>query len=79
MANRKNLSHSELVRNRIKTSALVNRLVAFVNGEIELSPAQVTAALGLIRKTLPDLSNVDSTIKGDVNAPLVITQADARL
>jgi hypothetical protein len=29
-----------------------------VNGEVDLSPAQVSAALGLIKKTLPDLQAV---------------------
>ena len=56
MAVRKRLFHPEEVRQKIRTSQLVNRLNAFVNGEIELSTAQVTAALGLIRKTMPDLS-----------------------
>jgi hypothetical protein len=56
MAVRKRLFHPEEVRQKIRTSQLVNRLNSFVNGEIELSPAQVTAALGLIRKTMPDLS-----------------------
>lgn len=56
MAIRKRLFHPEEVRQKIRTSQLVNRLNAFVNGEIELSPSQVTAALGLIRKTMPDLS-----------------------
>ena len=56
MAIRKRLFHPEEVRQKIRTSQLVNRLNAFVNGEVELSTAQVTAALGLIRKTMPDLS-----------------------
>lgn len=58
MAVRKRLFHPEEVRQKIRTSQLVNRLNSFVNGEIELSPHQVTAALGLIRKTMPDLSAV---------------------
>jgi hypothetical protein len=56
MAVRKRLFHPEEVRQKIRTSQLVNRLTAFINGEVELTPAQVTAALGLIRKTMPDLS-----------------------
>lgn len=58
MAVRKRLYHPEEVRQKIQTSQLVNRLTAFINGEIELSPHQVTAALGLIRKTMPDLTAV---------------------
>src|ERR1700761_3139997 len=56
MAVRKRLFHPEEVRQKIKTSQLVNRLTSFINGEIDLSPHQVSAALGLIRKTMPDLS-----------------------
>jgi hypothetical protein len=56
MAIRKRLFHPEEVRQKIRTSQLVNRLHQFVKGEIELSPHQVAAALGLIRKTMPDLS-----------------------
>jgi hypothetical protein len=56
MAIRKRLFHPEEVRQKIRTSQLVNRLQAFINGEVELTPHQVSAALGLIRKTMPDLS-----------------------
>ena len=58
MAARKHLSHSDKTRERIKTSMLINRLTSFVEGTVELTPAQVTAALGLMKKTLPDLQAV---------------------
>jgi hypothetical protein len=58
MAVRKRLFHPEEVRQKIRTSQLVNRLHAFVKGEIEMTPHQVTAALGLIRKTMPDLTAI---------------------
>lgn len=58
MAARKHLTHSEKTRERIKTSMLINRLTSFVEGGVELNPAQVTAALGLMKKTLPDLQAV---------------------
>lgn len=54
-----NANHDADSRARIQASQLVNRLTSFVNGEIELVPAQVTAALGLLRKTLPDLTSVE--------------------
>lgn len=70
MAARKHLSHSDKTRERIKTSMLINRLTSFVEGKVELNPAQVTAALGLMKKTLPDLGAV--TLDGgiDVNAQI---------
>jgi hypothetical protein len=77
MAIRKRLFHPEEVRQKIKTSQLVNRLYAFVKGEVELSPHQVTAALGLIRKTMPDLSAIAHSGSLDSGKPEELT--DARL
>lgn len=73
MAARKHLSHTDKTRERIKTSMLINRLTSFVEGKVDLSPAQVTAALGLMKKTLPDLSSVDGTMehKGEIIARVV--------
>lgn len=45
-------------RTRIQTSMLINRLQGFVKGEIALEAAQVTAALGLLKKTAPDLQTM---------------------
>jgi hypothetical protein len=65
---RKNLAHSPLTRERIKTSMIVNRLQDHVEGKVELSPTQVSAGLGLLKKTLPDLQA--TTISGDQENPL---------
>jgi hypothetical protein len=46
----------EKTRRKIQTSMIVNRLIDFVNGKIKLEPHHVTAALGLMRKILPDLT-----------------------
>lgn len=70
MAARKNLMHSELVRERIKASALVNRLTQFIEGKISMEPHQVTAALGLLRKVVPDLQAVE--LSGEVKAKHVV-------
>lgn len=51
-------------RLKIQTSQIINRLQSFVNSEIELSPAQVSAALGLLKKSLPDLSATELTGEG---------------
>jgi hypothetical protein len=59
MAIRKRLSHPEKVRERIRTSQLVNRLTGHVLGKVEMSQTQVSAALGLLRKTLADKSEVE--------------------
>jgi len=56
MAARLNARHSEMVREKIRASQLVNRLEDHVLGEVDMSPTQVSAALGLLRKCVPDLS-----------------------
>jgi hypothetical protein len=59
--------HQDTTRAKIGNSQILNRLIKLVNGEIDPSampPHVVTAALGLLRKTVPDLSQVEQT--GDV-------------
>lgn len=47
------------VRERIKTSMLINRLQDHALGAVELSATQIKAIEILIRKVLPDLAAVD--------------------
>lgn len=86
MAVRKHLTHDQKTRDKIRTSQLINRLEKFVLSErdenecdVQLSPAQVSAALGLIKKTLPDLAQVDGnmTHKGEVVAQVVFKGLNA--
>jgi hypothetical protein len=77
MAARLNGAHQADVRLKIKTSQLVNRLQDFVLGgkdpktgePIELDGNRLKAIEVLLRKALPDLSNV--TVSGDPEQPLV--------
>jgi hypothetical protein len=55
---RKN-DHNEQARAGIQTARIIQRLQAFIHGECELAPAQVTACLALLKKTLPDLSTAE--------------------
>jgi len=79
MAVRKRLYHPEEVREKIRTSQLVNRLNQFVMGKVELSPHQVSAALGLIKKTMPDLANIELSGPGGKAIPIQISSTDAEL
>jgi hypothetical protein len=54
----------EKTRKKIQTSMITNRLIDYVNGQIKLEPAQVTAAIALMRKCLPDL--VATEVKSEV-------------
>jgi len=42
-------------REAIKTSMIINRLTNHIDDKADMSATQVNAALGLLRKTLPDL------------------------
>ena len=48
------------VRGRIPTRRMIRRLAAFVNGDIEMTAPQVTVALSLLKKSLPDLPTSDA-------------------
>ena len=61
MAARKRTWTPDIVRERIRVSMIVNRLEKHVHGKVKMAPTQVTAALGLLRKCIPDLSSTDHT------------------
>lgn len=58
---RLNPKHDERTRAKIQTSQIINRLEKFIEGRVEMTAPQVTAALGLLRKTLPDLQATEIT------------------
>lgn len=53
---------------RIKASRIVNRLQGHIFGQIKMEPSAVSAALGLLKKQLPDLSNTSHS--GDEKNPI---------
>lgn len=44
-------------RAKIQNSTILNRLIGHVDGSVELTPSQVTAGLGLLKKVMPDLAS----------------------
>ena len=75
MAARFNLKHEQLTRDKIQTSMLVNRLNKFALDEensVRMTSDQVRAALGLLKKTIPDLA-VTAHTGPDGGPVLVIT------
>ena len=61
MAARKvKIRHDDETRAKIRTSQLINRLENHVFGKVDMTSTQVAAALGLLKKTLPDLTAVDA-------------------
>jgi hypothetical protein len=65
-ARTRKIRHDDETRAKIKTSQLINRLSAHVLGKVDMKPTQVTAALGLLKKTIPDLSAQSVDLSGSV-------------
>lgn len=82
MAPRLNPQQDERTRTAIKTSQLVNRLQGFALNEldaqtdkpVEMSPAQVKAAVALLKKTIPDLQAIEMAADVRVNHEQAIEQ-----
>lgn len=55
-------------RVKIQNSNILNALIEHAEGNRDMSPTQVSAGLGLLKKVLPDMSAV--TISGDEDSPL---------
>ena len=53
------IRHDDDTRAKIKAGNIINRLTKLIEGKIEMAPHAVTAALGLLRKSLPDLTSVE--------------------
>jgi hypothetical protein len=65
----------ERARAAIKTGALIKMLTDTANGVKQVEPHQVTAAVALLRKVLPDLQA--TLLSGDPQLPLtIITRAE---
>jgi hypothetical protein len=68
MAARHDRIHSERVRERIKTTTILERVQGHALGELEMTPSQLTAAFGLLDRTVPKLSQVQHV--GDPDQPV---------
>ena len=81
MAARDRISIDGNTRKKIKAGLLIKKLTDHVLTSDELSSSQVTAALGLLKKALPDLSNVVLDGSLDTRTTLIVkdlTGADPR-
>jgi hypothetical protein len=56
-------------RSKIKVSQILNALEEHVMGKRDMQQTQVTAAVALLRKVMPDLSQ--TTMSGDANNPVL--------
>lgn len=73
MAARLRKTHQDDVRTKIQVSQLLNVLQNHALGDLEeLSPSRLKAIEILLRKTLPDLSQVEAEHSGSDGGPIVI-------
>ena len=70
MAARMRKTHQDDVRTKIQVSQLLNRLQNHAFGEVELNATQLRAIEILLKKTLPDLSQVD--LQGEVDVGVTV-------
>jgi hypothetical protein len=62
---------AERTRAMIQSGMLISLLQRIATGEKEAQPHQVTAALGLLRKVLPDLQA--TLLSGDPQLPITVS------
>jgi hypothetical protein len=56
-------AYAESVRARIRAGGIAKRLEEHVLGKVEMTASQVSAALGLLRKVVPDQQYIEHTGK----------------
>lgn len=67
------MSHEH--RLKIQKSNILNVLLQHAEGKVDMSPTQVQAGLGLLKKVLPDLNSM--TLSGDTDNPVeVVTKIE---
>ncbi len=69
-ARTRKIRHDDETRAKIKAGNLITRLQKFIDGEIDMKPHAVTAALGLLHKAIPNLTSVEHS--GDVTTTYVV-------
>lgn len=61
----------EIVRERIRGAMLEKALMEHVLGKADMKPSQVQAGLGLLKKILPDLTENDVKVSGDLTVNII--------
>jgi hypothetical protein len=58
-ARTRKIRHDDETRAKIQTTQLINRLTDHALGDCDMPTSAVTAALGLLKKAIPDLAAVE--------------------
>ena len=75
----KDQPYPEIARDRIRSTLLIDKLQNHILEGHEMNKTQVSAAIALLKKTVPDLQSIEATHKGDAEHPIMITATDSRL
>lgn len=68
MTTRRQRSHIQRTREKIRAAKLLDRVISFIKGDLKMTNKQVDAALRLINKISPDLKAVEVELKDDKSA-----------
>lgn len=63
------IRHDDETRAKIQATVIIKRLQGLIAGTIDMPPHAVTAALGLLKKTLPDMQLVEHS--GEISTTYV--------
>jgi hypothetical protein len=69
-ARKRRINHDPKTIEKIRSSQLINALIDHALGKNDMQSTQVTAALGLIKKVMPDLAAVQQEISGPDGNPI---------
>jgi hypothetical protein len=69
-ARTRKIRHDENTRAKIKAGNIIHQLDKLIAGQRDMPPHAVTAALGLLRKVLPDMANIQHS--GDTDNPVTL-------
>ena len=72
MAKRLNPFHSEEVRRKIQASCIIDRLMKHVEGKVDMSSTQISAATALLDRSVAKLSQIQHL--GDKENPITVEQ-----
>jgi hypothetical protein len=78
----KNAPYPEIARERIKSTLLIDKLQNHILEGAEQYPmtkTQVSAAIALLKKTVPDLQSIEAVHRGDAAHPIMISSTDSQL
>ena len=70
MAARLRKFHSDEIRQKIQASCIIDRLQKHINGDVDMTSTQVSAAMGLLDRSVPKLSQIQHV--GDEDNPVHI-------